>query len=401
MLKNIKDSNLIFEEKRTLKWFLVLFFTISILYDGFFYFFNPMFVTDGEIGFKTSFGYLLYIILLLLVPVLLFVYRQRPQRIKYAFVISYMILNLVNDLSIYGGTGIDYTSGNVVELFLIVFSPIFVSELFFLVITGSVFLKYLAVAIFIHDMKVIFPAILTLVISSMAYLLLKRILGYVSAIELSYNKQLETIVKGIIATLELKDPYTKGHSERVASYALIMAKKMGNFTEEELNGFYYACLLHDIGKINIPDHILSKPGRLTKEEFDIVKSHPVVGTKAVEKVENLNDSSGVILSHHERWDGEGYPEGLKGADIPILARVTAIADAFDAMTSTRSYREAMSVGTAYNRILEGKGTQFDPNLIDIFKEVFTEWVSLHEHYQTSSSLTLNSRMSSQEREVQL
>ncbi|TYR74967.1 HD-GYP domain-containing protein [Rossellomorea vietnamensis] len=400
MLKNIKDSTLIFEEKRTLKWFLVLFFTISILYDGFFYFFNP-FVTDGEIGFKSSFGYILYIILLLLIPVLLVVYKHNQHRIKYAFVISYMVLNLVNDLTIYGGSGIEYTSGNVVELFLIVFSPIFVSELFFLVITGSVILKYVTVAFFIHDMKVIFPAILTLVISSMAYLLLKRILGYVSAIKTSYNKQLEAIVKGIIATLELKDPYTKGHSERVANYALILAKKMGNFTQEELNSFYYACLLHDIGKINIPDHILRKPGRLTKEEFDIVKTHPVVGTKAVEKVENLNDSSGVILSHHERWDGKGYPEGLQGMDIPILARVTAIADAFDAMTSTRSYREALPVGTAFNRILEGKGTQFDPDLIDIFKEVFTEWVLLHEHYQTSSDLILNSRINTQESEVRL
>ena len=250
-----------------------------------------------------------------------------------------MILNLINDLTIYAATQGDYSSGNVVELFLILFSPIFVSELFFLVITCSVFLKYLTLGVFVHDIKVLFPVILTLVISSMAYLLLKRILGYVNAIKTSYNKQLEGIVKGVIATLELKDPYTKGHSERVASYALILAEKMDVFGKEDLNAFYYACLLHDIGKINIPDQILMKPDKLTKEEFDIIKTHPVVGAKAIKKVESLNDSLGVILSHHERWDGKGYPEGLHGKEIPILARVTAIADAFDAMTWTRSYQK--------------------------------------------------------------
>ena len=122
---------------------------------------------------------------------------------------------------------------------------------------------------------------------------------------------------------------------------------MVKFSKEEQKSFYYACLLHDIGKVNIPDQILMKPGKLTKEEFEIIKSHPVVGEEAVKNVEGIRDSICVIRSHHERWDGKGYPDQLEGEEIPLLARVSAIADAFDAMTSSRSYREAMPVEEAY------------------------------------------------------
>jgi putative nucleotidyltransferase with HDIG domain len=378
MLKNIKDSTLIHEEKRTLKWFLVLFFTISILYDAFFNFIKPLFVTEDSIGFTTSMGYLIYLLLILSIPFLFFLYNnQQLERIKYFFVILYVVLAYLNELTIYSGNNIEYTSGNAVEVFLILFSPIFLSERFFFVVTGSLLLKYVAVGITIQDPIVLFPIVLFLVISLMAYVLLMRILGYVNAVKSSYDKQLEGIVKGIIATLELKDPYTKGHSERVAYYSLSLAKKLNVYSKEELNAFYYACLLHDIGKIHIPDRILMKPGKLTEEEFEIIKTHPSVGAEAIKKVDKLNDSLSIILSHHERWDGRGYPEGLAAEKIPQAARIVSIADAFDAMTSTRSYRKALDLEIAYNRILEGRGTQFDPDLINIFKEVYPEWLGYH------------------------
>ena len=134
---------------------------------------------------------------------------------------------------------------------------------------------------------VILPIILFLVFSIMAFILLTRIKGYVNSIKYSYDKQLEGIVKGVIATLELKDPYTRGHSERVACYALSLAKQIGKYSNEELKEFNYACLLHDIGKINIPDHILMKPSKLTEEEFNIIKQHPSVGAEAIKNIDGL------------------------------------------------------------------------------------------------------------------
>jgi putative nucleotidyltransferase with HDIG domain len=387
MLKNIKDSTLIFEEKRTLKWFLVLFFTISILYDAFYYFILPVVLENETPGMPSFFGYFLYVVLFIITAISYIVYRRsNTTRVKYIVVLGYVVLTFINDSIIHmidpGVRG----GGNIVEVFLILFSPIFISELFFLFVCGSIILKYGLVGIITQDIVVlVLPVLLVVIISSIAYLLLKRILGYVDAIKNSYNKQLEGIVKGIIATLELKDPYTKGHSERVAFYALSLAKQLNVYTPEQLDAFYYACLLHDIGKIHIPDRILMKPDKLTAEEFKIIKTHPAVGAEAVEKVKELSDSLNVILSHHERWDGKGYPQGLKGTEIPLAARITAIADAFDAMTSTRSYREALSTETAFKRILEGQGTQFDPDLIHIFKEVFPEWVELKEQSNRSTS----------------
>ena len=131
------------------------------------------------------------------------------------------------------------------------------------------------------------PIILVIILSVMSFFLLVRFQGYVRAISNSYDNQLEGIVKGVIATLELKDPYTRGHSERVAKYALILANEIGKLSNDEQKSFYYACLLHDIGKVNIPDQILMKPGRLTSEEFEIIKTHPVVGAEAVKNVDGI------------------------------------------------------------------------------------------------------------------
>lgn len=236
------------------------------------------------------------------------------------------------------------------------------------------------------DSIVSIPSILVFILGIISFIILHRFLSYVEAVKTGYNQQLDGIVKGIITTLELKDPYTRGHSERVAEYAQILAKESNQFNDDELKSFYYACLLHDIGKVNIPDTILTKPGKLTKEEFELIKTHPIVGAKAVEDVEGIADFMDVILHHHERWDGKGYPIGLKGDTISLAARITAIADAFVAMTSSRSYRSALPLQVAYNRVLEGKGTQFDPQLVELFIKVYPSWIKVYDSYNYKNNI---------------
>lgn len=131
-----------------------------------------------------------------------------------------------------------------------------------------------------------------------------------------------------------------------------------------------------------------KPGKLTEEEYEIIKLHPVVGAEAVKDVDGIKDYIDVIRFHHERWDGKGYPDQLTGEEIPLLPRVAAIADAFDAMTSSRSYRKALSVEEAYTRIIKSKGSQFDPMLVEKFMKVFPAWVEFHDNYPWNKELEI-------------
>ncbi|WP_415814347.1 HD-GYP domain-containing protein [Mesobacillus thioparans] len=386
-----RDTSLNYEEIRAIGWFMALFYGISIVYDFFYYFVYAKYVLNLAPGLPGAFGYWYYLVMLLLIPLAFYLKKNnRTSSIKFVFIISFVILSIINDGVTYWGNTLDYASGNVVEVFLILFSPIFVNTRFFFVVFGGMLFKYLFIGFMLQTSEVLFPIVLVLVLSGIAYTVLLRFQGYVKAMKTSYDKQLEGIVKGVIATIELKDPYTKGHSERVAQYARTLAKSTGMYSSEELESFFYACLLHDIGKVNIPDHILMKPGKLTKEEYDVIKKHPEVGAEAIMKVDGLGESIEIIKSHHERWDGKGYPEQLSGEGIPFLARVVSIADAFDAMTSSRSYRSAMPVGEAYNRIIDGAGTQFDPQLVVLFKEIFSTWVECHDKYQRSADTPLPS-----------
>lgn len=369
-------------EKQTVKWFLLISYIILLGYDFFYYYLAPAFILEErESGLPSNFWYLNYVILMILIPVSIYLSRANKQNmIKYVFISSYLVTAFLVDIFTYFGSTEDYFSGNIIEVFLILSLPLFLNTRFFWVVTLGFIAKYTLTGLILSTSYVIMPILLIIILSIMSFFLLVRFQGYVRAISTSYDNQLEGIVKGVIATLELKDPYTRGHSERVASYALILAKEIGEFSKEEQKSFYYACLLHDIGKVNIPDSILMKPERLTKEEFEIIKSHPVVGADAVKNVEGIKNSISVIRSHHERWDGKGYPDQLKGQEIPLLARVSAIADAFDAMTSSRSYREAMPVEEAFRRIIEGKGSQFDPDIVEEFIKVYPSWVKFHEKY---------------------
>ncbi|HDR4875001.1 TPA: HD-GYP domain-containing protein [Bacillus cereus] len=190
-----------------------------------------------------------------------------------------------------------------------------------------------------------------------------------------YKCEKEVIVL-LFNILGLKDAYTKGHSKRVAVYATILAKETKEYNQSSLAEFYDSCLLHDIGKMGIPNKILKKPSSLTKEEYNVMRTHPERGLQVMKLFPFISVDPSIILSHHEKWDGSGYPNGLKRHEIPLSARIVAIADAFDAMTSTRVYRTALTPKEAYDQIIKGAGTQFDPELINIFKQVFTSWVKI-------------------------
>jgi HD-GYP domain-containing protein (c-di-GMP phosphodiesterase class II) len=189
------------------------------------------------------------------------------------------------------------------------------------------------------------------------------------------NQQLlESFFTVFAATLDARDHYTAGHSIRVAEYAVQIGKHAG-FNNDQLDLLKKSALLHDIGKIGVKDAVLLKDGRLTDEEFEQIKLHPVIGAHLLEQVHLTADMEALLPGvkyHHERYDGKGYPEGLKGQNIPLFGRVIAVADAYDAMTSDRPYRKGMPVQKALSIIEEGKGTQWDPYFAELFIQLMND-----------------------------
>ncbi|MHB0913728.1 MAG: HD domain-containing phosphohydrolase [Armatimonadota bacterium] len=172
-------------------------------------------------------------------------------------------------------------------------------------------------------------------------------------------------IRSLAAAVDARDRYTFGHSERVAMYALSIGEALG-LSDDIMNELKVAALLHDLGKIGIPDSVLKKEGSLTREEREIVREHPSVGGNILKRAPQLDTIIPAVLFHHERWDGEGYPNGLSGDGIPLFARILAVADAFDAMTSDRPYRRAMSAESAAIELKANAGKQFDPKIIEAF-----------------------------------
>ncbi len=186
-------------------------------------------------------------------------------------------------------------------------------------------------------------------------------------LRLAYDETL----RAISALLELKDTETEGHSQRVTEYTVEIGRRIG-LPEEQLVDIWRGALLHDIGKVGIPDSILLKPGPLTPEERMVMETHSVIGYKAIEGISFLREASKIVLCHQEKWDGTGYPQGLKGEEIPIGARLFAVADTFDAITSDRPYRAGRSLEVARREILRFSGRQFDPRVVDAFLEITEE-----------------------------
>jgi GAF domain-containing protein len=182
--------------------------------------------------------------------------------------------------------------------------------------------------------------------------------------ERTQNAYYDTI-SSLAVAIEKRDPYTSGHSERVTSYATELASKLG-LPQKEVSIIQYAGLLHDIGKIGVSDSILNKRTILNESDFGLIREHPLLGDAILSPLRFLDDAQTVVKYHHERWDGSGYPDGLKGEGIPLLARIISVADAYDAMTSDRPYRLAMSVEDALVEIEAGIGKQFDPHIAKTF-----------------------------------
>jgi putative nucleotidyltransferase with HDIG domain len=196
-----------------------------------------------------------------------------------------------------------------------------------------------------------------------------RLFGELSV---SYDQTLEAL----ITALEVRDRETEGHTQRVTLYTLALAKRLG-LSDEALLDIRRGGLMHDIGKIGVPDSILLKPGKLTQQEWDIMRGHAEAGLRMLNEIRFLEGAGDIIGSHHEHYDGQGYPNGLVGEEIPFGARIFAVADAFDAITSDRPYREAQSYDVAKEEILRCKGQQFDPRVVEAFLSITEEeWEEL-------------------------
>lgn len=184
-------------------------------------------------------------------------------------------------------------------------------------------------------------------------------------------------------TVEAKDPYTRGHSDRVSEYAVLLGKKL-KLPNEDIEKLKIGGLFHDIGKIGIPDSILLKESKLTDEEYLKIKEHPVIGYNILENADMFKNILDIIKYHHERFDGNGYPEKLAGTNIPYLARITSIVDSFDAMTSRRSYRDSLPMDVVKSEILQNFGSQFDPEIgivfLDILDNDFNSIKQIQEKY---------------------
>ncbi|UCC13057.1 MAG: GAF domain-containing protein [candidate division WOR-3 bacterium] len=172
-------------------------------------------------------------------------------------------------------------------------------------------------------------------------------------------------IRAIVEAVDAKDPYTRGHSGRVVDYSLVVGEAM-KLGKDEMRRLEVSAILHDVGKIGIPDRILGKRGKLTVEEENQMQRHPALGSSIIEPIDKLKNLVPNIMHHHERFDGKGYPDGLRGEEIPFFARIIGIADSFDAITTDRPYRRRKTRRTAFNELKKHSGTQFDPKLVTIF-----------------------------------
>lgn len=197
-----------------------------------------------------------------------------------------------------------------------------------------------------------------------------------NALEQAYLETIQTLRFSV----EAKDSYTRGHSDRVSEYSVLIGKYL-NLPESDLKLLKIGGLFHDIGKIGIPDSILLKETKLTNDEYSEIKNHPTIGAHILSNASIFKDMIPIVKHHHERYDGFGYPSGLKGENIPLLARISAVADAFDAMTSRRTYRNSLPLEIVKEEIEKNKGTQFDPRIADVFLDILNKHYNLIEEIQ--------------------
>ena len=209
----------------------------------------------------------------------------------------------------------------------------------------------------------------------------------IAELEERFQRQTLAMATSLVSLIDLRDRYTSGHSQRVAKYVRGIGMQMC-LPDDQIETIVFAASQHDIGKIGVPDHILLKPGALSDEEFAWIRKHPEIGYRILKDIPQLTDILPGVLHHHERWDGGGYPQGLAGEGIPLVARLIALADSLDAMSSTRTYRSALSRGQVLDEIDRCVGTQFDPVLAKAFVELdFSQFDQLvRQHRETERAL---------------
>ena len=263
----------------------------------------------------------------------------------------------------------------------IVFMVIFYGKLgfytamiFYLVRFIRVFIEYLIQHNF-SSLPGFFTSMVTFVSIIVIFLRNRKIAEYRKAEKEYYNEQqkysqrlFKQTATALVSAIDAKDTYSHGHSVRVAEYSRMISKAIGK-SDEECEKIYFSALLHDVGKIGIPESIINKKGKLTDEEFGTIKQHPVMGNQILSSISEYPYLSIGALFHHERYDGKGYPIRLKGDDIPEIARIISVADAYDAMTSNRSYRDAIPQQIVREEIVKGAGTQFDPQLARVMQNL--------------------------------
>lgn len=219
-----------------------------------------------------------------------------------------------------------------------------------------------------YVMLVLTGAFLALVIGNVAVVLRMRKLEHRRIMD---EKIIIDTLQMLAKLIDAKDSYTNGHSDRVAEYAVLLAKEM-HMKPDDIRFMRYMGLMHDCGKMGIPDSVLNKPAKLTPEEMNIIRSHTVLGGKIVENFTAMPGVRECALYHHERYDGKGYPEGLKGEEIPLLARIICVADSFDAMNSDRCYRKRLKKSVIVKELKENAGTQFDPQIAMLMVKLIEE-----------------------------
>lgn len=274
-------------------------------------------------------------------------------------------------LSLVSFAGAFDSVGNAIIIALVVFygKAGFLAGVFFYALTLVNLFKGI---LFDSNLQII-PGLFTGLCTLLAVVLIYRrnnVIGRLQNNEIKHLKEqqvfseklFEQTATALVSAIDAKDEYSRGHSLRVAEYSVKIAKALGK-NEDEIREVYYAALLHDVGKIGISDSIINKKGMPTDEEYKVIMQHPIIGNQILSSISEYPYLSIGAHYHHERFDGKGYPDGLKGDDIPEIARIIAVADTFDAMTSSRSYRDALPQQLAWEEIVKGTGTQFDPKIV--------------------------------------
>lgn len=313
--------------------------------------------------------YLLYFSLVTIVPVIasFIVYHLRQEwfYLRYLVFGGYMIMYTFVMLT--GSTPLVFT-----YILPLLSLMVLYHDVLLVTITGlasivvniaSTYIRYMDDEISLHNSKEIEIQFALLILCFMASIVGAYIYGRIDRknAEFRENMQQMTIatIRTIANTIDAKDEYTQGHSRRVSDYSGSIAKELG-FDEKKIADIKFIALLHDIGKIGVPDSVLNKPGKLTEDEYQLMKNHTVIGADILKDIGMIPEIDVGAKYHHERYDGKGYPDGLEGEEIPKIARIIAVADAYDAMTSTRIYRNRLEPGIVMEEIEKGLGTQFDP-----------------------------------------